>query len=305
MMNSNVPPLKPAISIDKQIQLLESRDLIIDDRVYAKEVLKRISYYRFTGYLLPFRTSQSTYHIGTRFETIVNLYNFDSELRVHLLKLCEYIEIQMRASLSYFLAMKYPTDSLCYRNESNFKFYKKSNVDKFTDFINEWDKNLRRSNEIFIKHHRKHYNSQFPIWVAIEVLTFSSISILYSNLFPNDKRIIAREFSLKTPDLLENWLHVLSVLRNKCAHFSRLYYTLLDKDVALSVNAKQLSIDRKKLFAIIFSTKYIVKDQQFWNEWVTDLELIINKYDKDIDLKIIGFPLNWKRHLLSTPTDII
>lgn len=302
MMNSNVPPLKPAISIDKQIQLLESRDLIVDDRVYAKEVLKRISYYRFTGYLLPFRTRQSTYHIGTRFETIVNLYTFDSELRVHLLKLCEYIEIQMRASLSYFLAMKYPTDSLCYRNESNFKF---KSADKFKSFINKWDENLNRSNEIFIQHHRENYNSQFPIWVAVEVLTFSSISILYSNLSHSDKRIIAREFELKTSDLLKNWLHVLSVLRNKCAHFSRLYYTLLDKDVALSINAKQLSIDPKKLFAIVFSSKYLVKDQPFWNEWVTDLEILINKYAQDVNLKIIGFPLNWKQHLLSTPTDII
>lgn len=140
MMNSNVPPLKPAISIDKQIQLLESRDLIVDDRVYAKEVLKRISYYRFTGYLLPFRTRQSTYHIGTRFETIVNLYTFDSELRVHLLKLCEYIEIQMRASLSYFLAMKYPTDSLCYQKEDNFAFDKKDGRIKFEDFKNDWTK---------------------------------------------------------------------------------------------------------------------------------------------------------------------
>lgn len=302
MMNSNVPPLKPAISIDKQIQLLESRDLIVDDRMYAKEVLKRISYYRFTGYLLPFRTRQSTYHIGTRFETIVNLYTFDSELRVHLLKLCEYIEIQMRASLSYFLAMKYPTDSLCYRNESNFKF---KSADKFKSFINKWDENLNRSNEIFIQHHRENYNSQFPIWVAVEVLIFSSISILYSNLSHSDKRIIAREFELKTSDLLKNWLHVLSVLRNKCAHFSRLYYTLLDKDVALSINAKQLSIDPKKLFAIVFSSKYLVKDQPFWNEWVTDLEILINKYAQDVNLKIIGFPLNWKQHLLSTPTDII
>ncbi|MDN4619064.1 Abi family protein [Paenibacillus sp. PsM32] len=301
-MNSNVPPLKPAISIDKQIQLLESRDLIVDDRMYAKEVLKRISYYRFTGYLLPFRTRQSTYHIGTRFETIVNLYTFDSELRVHLLKLCEYIEIQMRASLSYFLAMKYPTDSLCYRNESNFKF---KSADKFKSFINKWDENLNRSNEIFIQHHRENYNSQFPIWVAVEVLIFSSISILYSNLSHSDKRIIAREFELKTSDLLKNWLHVLSVLRNKCAHFSRLYYTLLDKDVALSINAKQLSIDPKKLFAIVFSSKYLVKDQPFWNEWVTDLEILINKYAQDVNLKIIGFPLNWKQHLLSTPTDII
>lgn len=167
------------------------------------------------------------------------------------------------------------------------------------------DKNLKRSNEIFIKHHRKYYNSQFPIWVAVEVLTFSSISILYSNLFPNDKRIIAREFNLKTPDLLENWLHVLSVLRNKCAHFSRLYYTFLDKVVDLSINAQQLNIHPKKLFAIVFSSKYLVKDQPFWNEWVTDLEILINKYAQDVNLKIIGFPLNWKQHLLSTPTDII
>ncbi|MDO3411526.1 Abi family protein [Saccharibacillus sp. CPCC 101409] len=138
-MNNAKPSLKPALSIDKQIELLKSRDLIVSDPVYAKEVLERISYYRLSGYLLPFKTKQSTYKIGTRFEQIVNLYDFDSELRGHLLRLCEYIEVQTRALLSHFIAMKYPADPLCYKDHLNFNPRKRL---KFDLVLQEWETEL-------------------------------------------------------------------------------------------------------------------------------------------------------------------
>ncbi|OWA35980.1 hypothetical protein B9G55_08875 [Saccharibacillus sp. O16] len=158
---------------------------------------------------------------------------------------------------------------------------------------------------MFIKHHRNQYGNRFPIWVAVEVLTFANLSIFFSNFQPADKRSIARAYRLKTPHLLQNWLHVFAVLRNKCAHFSRLYYTLLDKDVALSEHARSLNLNPKKLYALIFSAKYLVRDRVFWNNWVEKMETLLEEHRAVVDLDILGFVPNWKFHLFSTPSDIL
>ncbi|MCQ4087978.1 Abi family protein [Saccharibacillus sp. JS10] len=299
-MNPNIPPLKPAISLEDQIKRLTSRNLIIQDPDFAKKTLQKISYYRFTGYLLPFKTSTGNYRNGTTFEHVSNIYEFDSKLRLHLLRLCEHIEIQMRAHFSYFLAMQHVSDPLCYRNPSCFQF---RSSEQFAKFITKWDENLDRSSEIFIKHHRSNYGGRFPIWVAIEVLTFSNLSTFFSNFKPSDKRDIAKSYLLKTPNLLENWLHGFSVLRNKCAHFSRLYYTFLGKDVLLSKNAVALKLNRKKLYALIFSAKYFVTDREFWSDWVNELESLVINHQHTLNLSFLGFIPNWKLHLLSKPTD--
>ncbi|WP_411344715.1 Abi family protein [Paenibacillus sp. WLX1005] len=299
-MNTGGLPLKPAISIEQQILLLESRGLIIPDHNYAKKILQQISYYRFTGYLLPFKNQQGNYRKHTYFQSIVNIAHFDSALRLHLFKLCEHIEIKMRATLSYYLAMKHVQNSLFYKEEQNFNFQKIS----FDSFSQSWQKSLSDSREIFIQHYRSRYGGQYPIWVAIEVLTFSSLSILYSNLHTQDQRLIAKEFNLKTNNLLRNWLHALSVIRNKCAHFGRLYFTLLDKDIARSFNARELHLNAKKLFSLIFSAKYLVQDLDFWQQWVDELENLIITYSSDIDLDVLGFIPDWKHHLMSVPSDI-
>lgn len=300
-MNANLPPLKLATSIEDQVSLLASRNLLIQDHIYAQSMLAKINYYRFTGYLLPFKTSQGTYTAGTTFEQIIELYEFDSKLRFHILSLCEQIEIQTRSHLSHFLAMKYPSEPACYRTRGHFAFPTEAS---FNQFIEKWDENLARSSEIFIKHHGTRYGGRFPVWVAVEALTFANLSIFFSNFLPADKRSVARAYRLKTPHLLQNWLHVFSVLRNKCAHFSRLYYTLLDKDVALSDNAKSLNLNAKKLYALIFSAKYLVQDRTFWNIWVDELESLLKEYQTVLDLNILGFVPNWKFHLLSVPSDI-
>lgn len=45
---------KPALSVDKQISLLESRGLHIPDKNIARHYLQFISYYRLSGYTISF-----------------------------------------------------------------------------------------------------------------------------------------------------------------------------------------------------------------------------------------------------------
>ena len=75
---------KPAIDLADQIQLLESRGLIIDDKSLAEHFLAYVSYYRLAGYWWPLQSDKIN-HIfkpGSQFQTVVDLYNFDRELRL-------------------------------------------------------------------------------------------------------------------------------------------------------------------------------------------------------------------------------
>lgn len=80
---------KQPLDYDELITKLTKKGLVIDDDAFAKQQLKRISYYRFVGYGLPFeRYSNEGRRIGaycpdTHFNQIINLYDNDVILRHH------------------------------------------------------------------------------------------------------------------------------------------------------------------------------------------------------------------------------
>jgi len=80
--------------------------LIINDIPYAHSVLSHVNYYRLSGYTLTLRTNDEFYTTVT-LEQIMQIYNFDAELRTALLYLLEYIEVSFRTHLGYFHAEKY------------------------------------------------------------------------------------------------------------------------------------------------------------------------------------------------------
>ena len=62
--------LKKHLSLDEQVDRLESRGLIIPSRELAKEFLFNNNYYRFTGYLHGFRKARPIYYVFTTIDGI-------------------------------------------------------------------------------------------------------------------------------------------------------------------------------------------------------------------------------------------
>jgi abortive infection bacteriophage resistance protein len=59
--------------------------------------------------------------------------------------------------------------------------------------------------------------------VVIEFLSFNTLSKYYGNLQERDKKAIACNSFRINDYMLGQWSHVLSVLRNTCAHYGYLY----------------------------------------------------------------------------------
>lgn len=279
--------LKKAKNFDEQIEILKKRGVIIKDEEYAKFILRNINYYRFTAYLLSFKDSDNNRYVdGVTFEKAYSIYMFDRELRTLLIDVLGSIEISFRTYIAYTLAITY--GSYGYTNKENFinPYYHKTFI---SNLAREESNN---SNKLFIKHHHEKYNGKLPIWVATEIMTFGMLSKLYSNLLPEEKTYIKSNLCEINPVLVDSWLQSLTHIRNQCAHYGRIYNTLFP-EVKFKKRDKMYNLDNKKIFSYILIMYHIVEDSNVWNKFFVKLENLIDEYNEHIDLRLIGFPINW------------
>ncbi len=163
--------VKPPTTYEEQLKKLKDRNLIIPSQVRALEVLEKVNYYRLSAYFLTFKQAGDMFKEGTTFDKIYNLYEFDRKLRNLIMEQLESIEIAFRTHIAYYIAHNF--GPLGYMESNNF-----ANEQYHSQFMDELRKELgrRRKNELFVTHYDDFYGSKYPIWLAIEVTTFSQLS---------------------------------------------------------------------------------------------------------------------------------
>lgn len=286
--NSQKIRIKKPTTFTEQINILKNRNLQINDESQAIEILSRINYYRLSAYMLSFKAGDR-FHDGISFSDVYNLYEFDKALRSMIMGVLETIEIAFRTHIAYFIAHKY--GAMGYENHENFR-----NIDYHSNMLQKFQEEIERSDEIFVQHHKSAYGGSFPIWVVIELTSFGVLSKIYNNLKEEDQNEIAGNYYNTKGEYVKTWLYTLSVFRNTCAHYGRLY------DRRLKITPKLFKADRKKginnntVFSVLFITGRLLKDKNIWGSFVTNLAALIEKNEK-VDLKPMGFPVNWEELL--------
>lgn len=221
---------KPAFSIANQITLLKQRGMLFRNEIIATHFLQNISYYRLKGYWWDTQVDYSlhTFNDNIYFEDIVDRYNFDRHLRLILFDALERIEISLRTKMIYHLSMKY--GSLWYLDPTLF-ISQNLTINGATKTmhlytIEDLRKEFNRSQEIFVKDHRKRYpNQDADAWKILEVASMGTLSKLYKNIKHQlpEKSAIAKEMGLNLHSELSSWLEAITYLRNIIAHHSRLW----------------------------------------------------------------------------------
>ena len=272
------------------MEILKTRGIIINDDAFCLHVLSQLNYYRFTAYLIPFKLDDDKYK-EVEFEKIYNIYEFDRKLRSLLLTILEEIELLLRTKFSYYHAHKY--GSLGYMDESHYN--PKHSHD---NFLNEFNNLIiKNKDNLYVKHHVKNKNSEFPIWVAMELFPFGMLSKFYADMFPCDKKLIAKQDFNIGYIQLESWLLCISTLRNRCAHYMRLYYYIFNKWLSVPKDAPYKFSN--KIFDYIYIMKYFCLDKQKWNDiYMNNLITLIKQYAHDIEPDHIGFPSNWEYFIM-------
>lgn len=105
---------------EEQIELLKSRGLTVNDYQASKSFLLRNNYYRVSGYSLTLR-NHDVFYAGVSFQNIVDIYQFDHEMRHILLKYLEIIETAVKSVFAYEFSKSYT--SLGYLDSSLFCDY--------------------------------------------------------------------------------------------------------------------------------------------------------------------------------------
>lgn len=232
-------PLKPFASIiDEQIDVLILRGLTLDQAV-AEQWLRSVGYYRLSGYWYPYRdfadgtgVRRESFSADASFDDVIRLYEFDRKLRTLIHDGIERIEVALRSHLSYLIGSIGP---LAYRDAVTFRptFDHAAWIATARVRVGR----ARRHSEP-IRHHETKYNRELPIWVLAEVLDFADSSRLYDGLFAKEQWAIAEWLGIVIDDSgisvnqrkkvrkahpLARWLEQLTVLRNTCAHHSRVW----------------------------------------------------------------------------------
>lgn len=276
-----------ALSVEQQVENLKTLGLSISNVDVAKELLDNISYYRLIkAYSLEFKKKNSIYFTGTKFETIVDLYYFNSELCQIMYTMVEKIEILLRCRIGNYFSLKYGV--LGYEDSKNFE-----NIYYYDEFKNDIAFELERNDKSpIVKNFKNYYvDGKLPLYALIELFSFGTLSKFYKNMLSKDKKEIAKAFGIPYT-YLESWIESISFVRNTCAHYGRLYNEKIPKKPMLYKDDKD-GCDNDKLFIIVRCMSRIVKHDNEWVSFKTKLDCLFKKY-KNVNISSIGFPDKWK-----------
>ena len=287
--------LKQPLSFDAQVAQLQTHGLIVDDVNEAVSFLKIVSYYKFTGYTLQFRKDAQSSDLlpGHHFSEIRKLYEFDAELRQLLRGYLEIIEVFYKTQISNIFASEKCTTPPYDQHYDENNYYDKAG---FNHILQNFDKECGYyADSLIVKHHKEYYDGKMPLWVMAELMSFSSVSKLYNAMYISSKENISKKLNVG-PKNLENHLHCMSVLRNKCSHNARLLNTRFHPPVRLSRDflTAYPMVDNASLFAYLLVLARRLPTAATHQSFVMKLYSLLQKYTDVLDLTLLGFPSNYR-----------
>lgn len=287
---------KPPKTFLEQIELLQSRGMQIDDTDQAASYISSINYYRLSSYWLPFEQSRNSHQFspGTTFEAVLASYIFDRKLRLHVLSAVERLEVALRTRFAYVLSHRYGADAL----ENPSVFGQRSHKGySYRDSIAQLLRDVGRSKETFIDHHRTKYDNLLPpIWACVEIMSLGQLSRWFANIRQRrDRNEIASAFELDEV-ALASFIHHVTHVRNIAAHHNRLWNRKIPISMKLptqpsEVNTSLAPQSPKKIYNTLVVLAWVTTRISPTTSWITELKDLLIAYD--VDLLAMGFPENW------------
>ena len=294
---------KTILSIQQQIQSYIDAGMIVSSQDEAREALTTIGYYRLRGYCYHlYDNATKQYKKGTALSDIISLYRFDEKLSNLIFEVISSIEVALRVRL--IEALLTYGDPLILNDPAVFedkKIYWKN--------MSIISSEIARSNDVFIKHNFDNHNGQVPLWATVEIMSFGTLSKTIKNINTSGTPAFAKlaEFyKYKTPNgnlvkpskkMLSSWIHAVTVLRNMCAHNSRIY------NRAINTTPELISIDRMNsqprfngLYQILLAMKYLRPTDKVWTDFVASLKQLLVDYSSVVELNRMNFPADWETH---------
>ncbi len=295
---------KQILTVEEQIQTYVDAGMEIASHDEVKNALTTIGYYRLRGYSFQLYDNAAKKYIpGTKFEDILKLYRFDQKLSDMIFSMISKIEVALRVRLVEALLVY--KEALILQDSSIFKDKK-----RYWQNMSVVASEIARSNDVFIQHNFENHEGEVPVWAAAEVLSFGTLSKIIKNLKTGKGSaytVLAGNYQYISPKgnrvspsqkMLASWVQSVAVLRNMCAHNSRIY------NRTIHTTPEILDIDKitpppvhNGLYQILLAMKYLRVSDEEWKIFTDGLEQLFEDDKRVIRLTAMNLPEDWKTHL--------
>lgn len=295
---------KQILTIEQQVKSYVDAGMEITSREDVEKALKSVGFYRLRGYSFHLYDNVAKKYItGTKFDDIFRLYQFDQELSALVFSMISKIEVALRVRLVEALLVH--EDALILQDSSIFK-EKKMYWQNMSMIASE----IARSNDVFIKHNFENHEGEVPVWAVVEVLSFGTLSKIIKNLktgigsaysiLAANYQYTSKKGNLANPSqkMFTSWVQGVSILRNMCAHNSRIYNRtihttpeILDADKILPPPS------HNGLYQILLAMKYLRSSDEEWTVFVDAFDKLIQNNISVVSLTAMNLPVDWKVHL--------
>lgn len=292
------------LDVDQALYGMVKAGLVINNDRFARRVLQELSAFHLQEYgRLFYNRKQKKYERGTTFEEVYQVYRADRFCKNFLFDFLAEIEVQVRMVLAQVHQEAY----------GNFGYLKAENFDLpqyHAAFLNDIRQEADRGNEPFVSHAKRAYGENFPLYIAVELLTFGDLAQLYRNFLPKEKDRVALFYGMDDSEALYSYIHSLTFIRNTCAHHGRLSNrSFPDPCSILEEDRKKMededpgfTIDPRGLFANILAMCHLL-EQRKAAALIENFDKLFRSYP-DFSPDWMGFPPSWKKVLLSINQDI-
>ena len=287
---------KPPLTLEQQADQLLHRGMI-GDRDLIISRLQSVSYYRLSGYWIPFRNPDDSFKPGTTFDAVWNRYAFDRRLRLLVMDAIERIEVTVRSNLAHHHSLHY--GPFAYVTDPG--TLPKLTVQERQEFLDHIKEEANRSHEQFVTHFREKYGDThdfLPIWMASEVMAFGSVLTFFNGAQRKEKRPVANVFGM--PDtVFGSWLLTLHAIRNICAHHARLWNRELGVKPMVPLLAdypdwhQPVVVHNNRVFVVLTICRWCLARIAPQSHWAERLQGLLDAFPA-IPLADLGFPMNWK-----------
>ena len=307
---------KPFLAIPDQITLLESRGMTVDDHSEANSALHSIGYYNLSGYWYPMRKMAPAGHPrerlddfedGLHFSDVLDLYHFDSVLRLLMLEKIEQFEQAAKVVTAHslarispiahtqrkFFSSKFTTASPGY-TDSRYETWQTKHNKNITERTKQWK---------FAIHFFNNYDPPLPIWIAIETWDFGEMTRFVQGLDRLYLDPICLHFGVQQSAIFSSWLMAIGSVRNICAHHERLWNRDLLYQPKRSADqffarASQNGDTWHRMYGVALVLAYLdqtINSRSTWGSRLADHLRTLPDLP-GVSMSAMGIANNWDRH---------
>lgn len=311
-------------TIEEQINLLKSKELVFEDMAFAKEQLKKFGYYNIiNSYKAPYLIEidgKKVFKSGTSFDHIFSLFTLDHNLRNSIMSAMLALEEHIKAAAAEVISSSFGTNQNDYLQWNNYRDRRVSHKRFGLNATLENMKKALMSDKDPIRYYRENYGI-IPPWILFKGTYFSTM-VNYIRLFKEPQKQQFVQLLYECPSNLCNEKDVKTLLfstlslcleyRNLAAHGGRVYNYISDIKIRLDnpttvnpLNIHNLDFSSQRGLCLLLNLLEMLPYKQPYSIINDTLCIELNRHLElyDCDLDILGDTLNLT--IFSNRNDVI